>query len=389
MQFLANKPFKVLNLSKAEDTRRMVGLLNMVHEHRRSNGKEILELDTGNAGTVFRFLTALLSILPGNYLLEGSPRMLQRPVGPLVDALQTLGASIEYKGNKGYPPLLIRGKTLSGGETVMDTSLSSQFLSALLMIGPVMENGLTVHLQGKMVSFPYVKMTIALLRQMGIDVMENEKTIRVEPREYLHSGITVEPDWSAASFWYEMAALSPGCALFLPDLKTESIQGDAIVHKIFEQLGVFTEPDSRGIRLHKKPADGGDLEMDLAGYPDLVVPIAATCAGLKKKSLLRGVPHLAIKESNRLEALMQELAKLNLGVKILDDNELLTEGATTLQTPIRPLDPHGDHRIAMGLAPLAIKTGRLTILHPEVACKSYPDYWNHLENVGFDLQFND
>jgi 3-phosphoshikimate 1-carboxyvinyltransferase len=313
--------------------------------------------------------------------------MHQRPIAPLVDALRMIGASVEYLGVTDGSPLRIQGKELEGGVTFLDASLSSQFLSALLMVAPVMRKGLTIQLSENSVSMPYVDMTLSLMNVLGVNAEREHFCIRTRPQVYRPVPVEVEPDWSSASFWFAMAAVSPECKLLIKDLTKRSIQGDAVVRMIFNRLGVRSLFSTEGILLEKSTAEEEFLDLDMAGTPDLVIPFTLACAGLGRKAVIRKIGHLALKESNRLEALKEEMAKLNIRICISGSDTMLIDPSGGVHSPVQPLDPHGDHRLAMAFASLAILFGPVTILDPGVVAKSYPDFWNHLAQVGFELQF--
>jgi 3-phosphoshikimate 1-carboxyvinyltransferase len=377
--------FELCNLSVAEDTVLLQRLLEMIA---RSKGKpQVIELNTENAGTVFRFLTAYLSTKEGSWMLTGSYRMKQRPVGILVEALKSLGASVDYLAKPGFPPLLIKGRQLTGGEVFIDPSVSSQFASALLLIAPCLPAGLTINLKGKPVSSPYMTMTIQLMQSFGAKITQGKSRVKVSHGKYSPSGINVESDWSAAAFWYEAAALSSDVDLFLEGLVENSLQGDSILPEIFENFGVHSEFTEEGVRLTRfqKKIDG--FYYNFSDQPDLAQAVISTCAGLGIRGRFEGLNSLLIKETNRLRAMKLELEKLGIIVRSPDQ----MSGMPVLDlepgrhTPVAGItfETYGDHRMAMALAPLALKIKSLRIRNPEVVIKSYPDFWNHLENSGF------
>lgn len=385
IEALSGSPMPLRNLSEADDTVLLKRLLNEIS--RKRAGTKIPELDCGNAGTVLRFLTALLAMKDGKWMLTGSYRMKQRPVGVLVEALISLGASIDYLGKPGFPPLLIKGTGLHGGEVVIDPGVSSQFTSALLMIGPLLPGGLSIRFKGNMVSAPYVKMTISLMEQAGIKVASNNSMIGINPGTYQPAPFHVPSDWSSAAFWYEAAALADDVDLLLLGLEPGAMQGDALLADIFRNFGVQSETTAEGIRLTKTPHKPDGFFFDFTNHPDIAQAVITTCVGLSIKGRFEGVKSLQIKETDRLRAIKNEIEKLGF------DSNISTRGdeVTTLEIwpvkPVRPLNPcfdtYGDHRMAMALAPLAIRFGSVKIRNPEVVVKSYPDFWRQMEMVGF------
>lgn len=379
MRFLGESEARFQNLSDSEDTLRMQRSLKMISTC--SSSRIPLVLDAGNAGTVFRFLTALLCIQEGKWLLTGSGRMQKRPVGELVSVLQKLGAAIVYTGKTGYPPLLIEGGNLLGGEVLVDPSASSQFISALMMIAPILNGGLKVHFKTKPVSFPYIKMTAGLLSRQGIKVLLDDTCVTVEKGNYIIQPDMVEPDWSSASYWYEMAVLSDDVDLALPNFTENSIQGDMVVRTIFGGLGIKTIFENGGIRLTKSGKAKEKININCSDFPDLVPAIMATCAATGITAKLDGVSHLRYKESDRLSALKNELAKIGADVAIGHDSVEVLPGTGKPDEKLE-FNTYDDHRIAMSLAPLAIKFGSVVINKPGVVEKSYPAFWNDIQQSG-------
>ncbi len=394
MKFLSNGRIKIENLSKADDTQLMQHLLDKISQY-ISDGfqQETLALDCDNAGTVFRFLTALLSVQPGSWLLTGSERMKKRPVAALCDALNQLGAAIEYCGEVGFPPLKIQGRKLHGKKVSIDASESSQYVSAMLMIAPMLAGGLSLTLEGKSVSRPYIDMTLALMEEAGIKTYEKGNVIVVEHGKYQQTDFAAEPDWSSASYWYEMAALMPGAEILLRGLSLKSLQGDAELANIFSLLGVASYVTGRGV-LVKKIEDSErfaeirePLRFDLSRHPDLAPALAATCAALNVEATLIGLGNLKIKESNRLEALHDELRKINSTVSIVGDDEFFISKQDVFNEDSEFFfRTYNDHRMAMALAPLALCCRQVTIENPDVVAKSYPHFWDDV-NLFLDLDF--
>lgn len=345
-------------------------------------------IDIGAAGTAMRFLTAYFATREGRTVtLDGSERMRQRPIGQLVDALRSAGADITYTGNDGFPPLLIKGKKLRGGEVEIDGAISSQYISALLMTAPVMSEGLTLKINGEIPSLPYVKMTLAMMERSGARAEMTPDYIKVAPGGYSHPETdTTEEDWSAASYWYEITALSAG-NVTLPGLRLPSLQGDSECVEIFEKLGVMTErTDNGAISLAPSPEMHSRLELDLAGQPDLAQTIAVTAAMLGIPFRLGGLASLKIKETDRLEALRAELDKLGISVEIERDETLSWEGKRHPVFEIPSIETYQDHRMAMAFAPVALFCPEIIIKDVEVVEKSYPGYWDDLSRAGFTLQ---
>jgi 3-phosphoshikimate 1-carboxyvinyltransferase len=378
-------PFKPDNLSVAEDTLLLQKLLDLVRKNREAG--KVVELDTLNAGTVMRFLAAYLALVPGTWMLTGSDRMKQRPVGVLVEALIQLGASVDYLGKPGYPPLLIKGRQLFSREIAIDPTESSQFASALLMIAPLLPEGLCLRLTGKPVSLPYIRMTLKLMEKCGIKISENKGRIRIHPGSYKPVRIRVESDWSAASFWYEVAALSSHCDIFLEGLDEHSLQGDAVLPGIFTNFGVKTSFSGNGILLQNFKTKPAGFYFDFSDHPDLAQPVIAICAGLNIRGRFEGLGSLHIKETDRMRAMKHELEKLGVNVKLVGPGPYST--ALELEPSRLALQEHGivetygDHRMAMTFAPLALVSGAMKIRNPDVVGKSYPDFWDHLRQVGF------
>lgn len=375
----------ILRTSDCDDTRVMLEALKNRPE----------EVDILAAGTAMRFLTAYFASTPGeDHVLTGTQRMRERPISVLVDALRTLGADIEYVGNEGFPPLHIRGRKLDGGELTLKANVSSQYVSALLMVAPVMDKGLVLHLDGDIISRPYIDMTLSLMHDFGAEAeWATDQSIQVHTGSYARSeAFTVESDWSAASYWYEMVALStdPEARVELPHLYAHSIQGDAAVRTYFMPLGVKTEfvQDSDGtstVVLTKDGAqklpDGRVLELDLVDQPDLAQTLVVTCAMLHRPFRFTGLKSLRIKETDRVAALQAELLKFGISLEATDDGELHIFHYPE-QRPAwdgRAICTYQDHRMAMAFAPAALVAGDFGMEHPEVVSKSYPHFWEDLK----------
>lgn len=377
------------NLSDSDDTQAMLNALRGMPE----------VIDIGAAGTAMRFLTAYLSVTPGTHTITGTERMKHRPIGILVDALRTLGADIAYEGEEGFPPLRIAGRNdIEGGELSVPGNVSSQYISALLMIAPTLKKGLRLTLTGQIASRPYLDMTMSMMRDFGAEVEWIAKdVIEVKPGSYRQRPYHIESDWSAASYWYEMVALSPdaGAQVELVGLHHDSIQGDSKVWQLMSELGVATEyyeePDGTEIiRLRKTGNLACHFCHDFSHQPDLAQTFAVTCAMLDVPFRLVGLQSLRIKETDRIAALVEELGK----IVCLEgnDSELLWEGFYNIDDlellPFEEFtfDTYDDHRMAMALAPVCLRTGgEIVINNPEVVSKSYPHYWEDLEKVGFSI----
>ena len=333
-------------------------------EYKKGNPQVI---DIADCGTAARFLTTFLACHEGRWLLTGTERMKQRPIKSLVDALLKLGADIQYVEKQGFLPLQIQGRPIQGGKVSIDMTQSSQFASSLLLAAPMWPQGLEMELLGDLNSLPYLNMTLAMMRHFSAHVELIERTIIVKPQPYQKQSFTVEPDWSAASYWYEMAAFSEECEIRLRSLSLWSqsfvetskgqsnFQGDVIIAEWMHQLGVGTYVENDSIVLRKIPFEKRTLSFDFSQHPDLYPTMAAACAGLNVESTFTGLGNLSLKESNRVEAMQTELAKLgNLSLRFC---------------------AHNDHRVVMALAPLALLYGSVTFDHSEVVEKSYTNFW--------------
>lgn len=368
---------KIKNLSDADDTVLLQELLNKIRLF-NADSDQIFEVYCKNAGTVLRFLLTYLSQLHGNWRLTGSDRMKQRPVHDLVIALQELGAEIQFLENEGFPPLFIRGKKISGGNASVSISKSSQFASSLLLAAPCWEKGLTLELTGDPGSMPYIDLTISLMQKAGAIVERKDQFVFVQPNAYLESEIKVLPDWSGASYWLEMVALSNHGSLWLEELSSNSDHGDKEALRFFEQLGVGFEESARGIKIFQTGRIGTNLQFDLKNFPDLMPALVASCAGLGVKAVFTGLDNLGIKESDRISVLLGELAKAGFdGIQISSSALEISGNKIESAFPIQ-FDPHGDHRMAMCLAPLALKLNEIEISDPDVVVKSYPGFWKEL-----------
>lgn len=344
------------------------------------------EINVGPAGTAMRFLTAYYAAKPGaKVTIDGNERMRCRPVGALVEALRQCGADISYEGSEGFPPLSIRGKQLHGGRIAIDATISSQFASALLMVAPTFDSPLTIEFEGEISSEPYLRMTIEMMRRRGIDVDFDGREATVAPGTYLAPAHPEEErDWSAASYWYEIAAITAGW-ITLQDMTLPSIQGDSKVAELFEKIGVITEMEDGNACLNPSPEVFSRLDADLSGNPDLAPALAVTCCMLGIPFRLKGLASLRIKETDRLQALRTELAKLSFDVEIEKD-ALAWQMQRVPVAAIEPIECYGDHRMAMAFAPAGNFISGLKICGAECVSKSYPGFWDDMRLAGFRIE---
>ncbi|MBR1448138.1 MAG: 3-phosphoshikimate 1-carboxyvinyltransferase [Prevotella sp.] len=388
------------NLSDCDDTEVIIRALQQMPEI----------IDIKAAGTAMRFMTAFLSATPnGTHVLTGTDRMKHRPIKVLVDALRHLGADITYEGEAGYPPLRINGQRLEGGELEIAGNVSSQYISALLLVGPVLRKGLTLRLTGEIISRPYIDLTLWTMREFGADAeWTSVDTITVEPKPYVERSYYIENDWSAASYWYEMVALSddPEAEVQLEGLMDGSKQGDSGVRYLFSLLGVKTSFASRQpgkpttVTLRKSNNRVARLDYDFNNMPDLAQTFVCTCCVLGLPFHFTGLQTLKIKETDRIEALKTELAKLGYTLEDRNGSELLWDGTRSEALGQRTLategtqevgakydasiDTYEDHRMALAFAPLAMKMP-ISINNPQVVTKSYPHFWDDLRKAGFTI----
>lgn len=383
---LCDDNFDIHNLSDSDDTVCMETLL-MSNES---------VLDAHHAGTTFRFLTAYFAVKNGIQVLTGSPRMKQRPIRALVDALNQLGADIEYLENEGYPPLKINPpKDSWKHEISLPSDISSQYITALLLIGPVLPHGLTLHLIGEIVSRPYIEMTLGIMSFFGVDVVFEGNTLVVPHKKYHSQPFHVEADWSAASYFYEIAAFAESAKIKLNGLHKNSLQGDADVANIGSKLGIHTTFDDRSITLTKdvKTAFPKYFEYNFIKVPDIAQSISVLCAGIGCSILFSGLQTLKIKETDRISALKNEHAKMRVAFSRMPGRfsektgieYYMQEGSChTLNDIIPAIDTYNDHRMAMCFAPLGMLFP-IKINDPAVVTKSYPGYWKDLKCLGFSI----
>lgn len=377
LRALCNDHFEIENLSASTDTKVLLSALETLSP----------ELNVNDAGTAFRFLVSYLSIRSGTFVLTGSDRMKQRPVGPLVEALKSLGAHIDYSESSGFPPLRINGKKLIGGSVSIDSAVSSQFISSLLMITPMLEKGLTIKLKGKQTSGSYIDLTIGMMKFFGADVQKKGDQITVLSKSYQPKNFIVENDWSSASYWYSLCALNPGSEFVLQGLHENSLQGDSIIASIMTSFGVTTKYTAENIIIsseYKKLSELiSEFEFDFSSYPDLVMTMAVLCAAKGVNGKFSGVGSLRIKESDRLEVLRSQLAKC--GVDVVIDGDKMEINSQSLFKQPGIIETHNDHRIAMAFAPLATVLESVSFDRIDVVSKSYPEFWEQLVASGLSF----
>ena len=380
------------NISNSDDSEVMLQALQKLAT---DNWQLTTEIDVHHAGTAMRFLTAYFAIQEGKeVILTGSTRMKERPIKILVEALQQLGAEITYEENEGFPPIKIIGKKLTNNKVSLPANVSSQYISALLLIAPKLENGLELTLEVEITSIPYIKMTLALLNEIGIETSFIENKIIVKPQFTIHnSQLTIESDWSSASYWFSTVALSEiGTQITLTSYKQNSLQGDAALVEIYKNFGVTATFENTTIILEKvenPKLDSSEYELakqtlnsQLNNSPDIAQTIAVTCFGLGIGCHLTGLHTLKIKETDRLEALKNELTKLGATISVTNDS-LTLEPSEIINESIS-IKTYQDHRMAMAFAPLALKTP-IIIEEAEVVSKSYPTFWDDLKSIGFTI----
>lgn len=373
---LSNSKEPIENLSDCDDTRVMIKAFEF----------EDNIIDVGAAGTSMRFLTGYLSRTPGDWIITGTERMKQRPIHLLVDALNSLGAKIEYVEKKGFPPLHIKGQALEGGEIYLAGNISSQFISSLLMVAPTMIHGLTIHLEGEIISQPYIQMTLKIMNNFGVKGSWTGNTIKIYPETYRSTHFLVESDWSAASYWYSISALSDFAEIELLGLFPDSLQGDSKVAELFLDLGVTTEFTEKGVILKKTAPRTKKMFHNFVNEPDLAQTFVVSCCLLGIPFLFTGLQSLKIKETDRIEALKAEMKKL--GYLISDrDNSIIEWNGEQCPADTSPvIKTYEDHRMAMAFAPVAIKMENIKIAEPQVVSKSYPNFWKDLALAGFTVK---
>lgn len=374
MRTLCKRTFKIRNLSGSDDTVLLKQALESA-DHVK---------DVGHAGTAMRFLAACLATREGRWVLTGSERMKQRPIGPLVDALRNMGADIVYQEKEGFPPLVIRGKKLRGGILSIDSSISSQFVSALLMIAPATVNGLELTLENKIISSPYIGLTLGLMEKLGIRHQRKGRLITVMPQSYRPVNMEAEPDWTAASYWYEIACLADASKIFLPGLKKDSLQGDAALTRLMAALNVMTVFKKNGVLISKRYQKFKPISIDFTGNPDLVQTFTVLSAMKGIPFTFTGTKSLQIKETDRVRALGTELMKFGIHLSVSEDGNIMEWDGRRQKAQTGPivLKTYDDHRMAMAFAPVALLQ-EIGIESPGVVQKSYPGFWEDIEKAGF------
>jgi 3-phosphoshikimate 1-carboxyvinyltransferase len=388
-----------LPLSKSESARRLIlDAFGKVHDDslivadcddtnalKRGLATEQGEVNIGAAGTAMRFLTAYYAATPDtDIVIDGSERMRHRPIAILVEALRKLGADIEYAGEEGFAPLRIHGKQLDGGTIEVDGGVSSQFISALIMAAPSMREPMTLELTNDITSLPYLKMTIAMMQRRGIDIEFSGNEVNVQPGDYGTDSQPIEPDWSAASYWYEITAISAG-QVFLHGLREHSLQGDCAIAKFAEQLGVITEFTEDGAQLTASCEQLSRLHLDMSETPDIAQTLVVTSAMLDTPFQFTGVHTLRNKETDRLQALYNEALKVGVVLEIDGDDSISWTNKYLPVNETPDIKTYDDHRMAMAFAPAAIIANSLIVRNAEVVSKSYPHYWEDLRKAGFKI----
>jgi len=392
IEALSNGKVRVENISDAADTVTLQKVLGLTLQPAGSNQQPVGQVagdkvvNIGPAGTAMRFLTAYYTLQDEEVILTGSERMKQRPIGILVDALRKLGAEIGYEENEGFPPIRIKGNIRQPTDKIsIKGNISSQYITALLLIAPKLPLGLKVHIEGDLTSRPYVEMTLGMLEQAGIKHEWNGNVISISHQEFKETSLPVEPDWSAASYWYSIAALADEADLFLHGLTSYSLQGDSVIGEIMANFGITSQFKDGGVHIKKEPKQIVRREFDLKKCPDLAQTIVVVCAALNHEATFTGLETLKIKETDRIAALQNELGKM--GVKLIEDNETYTLDCSGKFIPRRMfINTYDDHRMAMAFAPLALIVPELEVEDAGVVEKSYPAFWTDLEKVGFEVK---
>lgn len=375
---LSYSQYDIENLSDSDDTRVMVNVFDSNSNH----------FDVGAAGTSMRFLTAFLAKTVGEWTITGSERMKQRPIRILVDALNELGGKIEYIEKEGFPPLRIFGSALTGGEIELDGSVSSQYISALMMIAPYMQHGLKIKLKGKVISKPYIQMTQKMMDDFGVKVDFSDNQINIMPQHYSPALFSVESDWSAASYWYEILSLAGKGKIVLNGLKDNSYQGDSQIGEIFKNFGIKTEYSNNKVILKTNQKSGTQypkiFPYDFTNIPDLAQTVVVTCCLRNIPFRFSGLESLKIKETNRISALIIELRKLGFVLNEPAEGELTWVGERCEANENPVIDTYDDHRMAMAFAPAALFSP-IKIANPKVVSKSYPNFWNDLQQISYKI----
>jgi 3-phosphoshikimate 1-carboxyvinyltransferase len=388
---LSDSRVKVENISDAADTQTLTAVLKSEVGSQKSEDsglktQDLRLVNVGPAGTAMRFLTAYLTLQNSDIVLTGSERMKQRPIGILVDALREIGASIEYLEKIGYPPLRINGGFEQQKDAIsIKGDVSSQYITALLLIASQLPQGLTLQIEGELTSRPYVEMTLAMLQQAGIQHEWNGSSIYIANQGFKETTLYVEPDWSAASYWYAIAALADEAELFLPGLTAYSLQGDSVITEIMANFGITSQFKEGGVYLKKEAKPLQRKIFDLKSCPDLAQTVIVVCAALGHDATFTGLETLKIKETDRVKALQNELAKI--GVKLIEKGQVYKLDCSEKHIPQKAfINTYDDHRMAMAFAPLALIIPEVEIEDYMVVEKSYPAFWEDLKKVGFEVK---
>jgi len=392
IEALSNDKVRVENISDAADAVTLSKVLGLTLQTVGYESQPITHqlehkiVNIGPAGTAMRFLTAYYTLQDEEVVLTGSERMKQRPIGILVDALRKLGAEISYEENEGFPPIRIKGNIQQATNSIsIKGNISSQYITALLLIAPKLPMGLELHIEGDLTSRPYVEMTLAMLEQAGIRHEWNDNVISIAHQEFKETVLPVEPDWSAASYWYAIAALADEADLFLHGLTQYSKQGDSVITEIMANFGITSQFRDGGVHLVKEAKPITRKIFDLKECPDLAQTIIVVCAALNHEATFTGLETLKIKETDRIKALQNELGKM--GVKLIEKGEVYKLDCSEKFIPQRMfINTYDDHRMAMAFAPLALVIPELEVEDALVVEKSYPAFWTDLEKVGFVVE---
>ena len=398
IEALSHGKVKVENISDAADTVTLAGVLRSEVRGQRLVAEDVAsgfrlpasdfqlpisEINIGPAGTAMRFLTAYFAVQDEEVILTGSERMKQRPIGVLVGALRELGAHIEYVENDGFPPIKLKGsfEQLTSKISIKG-NISSQYITALLLIAARLPFGLELHIEGELTSRPYVEMTLAMLQSAGIQHNWHDNVIAIANQDFVEKSLHIEPDWSAASYWYAIAALADTAELFLPGLTAYSLQGDSVITQIMANFGITSQFKDGGVYLQKERKPITRKIFDLKECPDLAQTIIVVCAALGHDATFTGLETLKIKETDRIKALQNELAKID--VKLIEKGQVYKLDCSEKSIPERIfIHTYEDHRMAMAFAPLALLIPEVEIEDAQVVEKSYPAFWKDLEKVGF------
>ncbi|MCG8412080.1 MAG: 3-phosphoshikimate 1-carboxyvinyltransferase [Bacteroidales bacterium] len=378
IQALCKERIEIQNLATSKDTLVLSAAYKNI---------DTTEIDIGATGTAMRFLTAFLSISPGERILTGDFRMKQRPIAVLVDILREFGAKIEYLEKEGFPPLKIEGTSLLAKRTQIKGNISSQYISALLMIAPYIDGDFELTIVDKILSKDYILMTTELMHKFGAEVEWIDNTIKVKRAEYKSGEITVESDWSSASYWFEIVSLIPNSEIELEGLHKNSLQGDSVLIDLFRTLGVESKFTNLGILIKNIATKCSFFEYDFSRCPDLVQTLVVTLVAKNIPFNLYGLDNLSIKETDRINALITEFNKLGIHLKSESNKELIWAGNETITIPENHIvETYDDHRMALAFAPISVVTKKISIKKPNVVIKSYPNYWDSLRKVGFKIQ---